>query len=201
MPKTSGYETAVRVAIEKLRTIDLVGRCARLGLPKPQDGLLEFRAFGTDMVLRQSDFQLFQAGTHTPARESDRILVLHYLLCDLPIPVAGELISFRQLDSGMFYWEAFLSRGVRPLVERIGNDPDTLKKNLDRFDWQPFSTGNTDFGARIHAIGKVYLTLIYRPGDDQFPPAADLLFDASIKRVYPTEDVAVLAGRICLALL
>lgn len=199
MPNTTGYETAVRVAIEKLRTIDLTGRCARLDLPKPQDGLLEFRAFGTDMVLRQSDFELFLAGTHTLARESDRILVLHYLLCDLPIPVNSELISFRQLDSGMFYWEAFLSRSVRPLVERVGNDLDLLRKNLARFDWQPISLG--DLGARIHAVGSVYVTLIYRLGDDQFPPAADLLFDAHIRRVYPTEDVAVLAGRICLGLL
>ncbi|MDQ1352563.1 MAG: hypothetical protein QG657_2869 [Acidobacteriota bacterium] len=202
MPKTTGYETAVRAAVEKLRTIDLSGRCARLGLPNPQDGLLEFRAFGTDMVLRQSDFELFQAGTHTPARESDRILILHYLLCDLPIPAAGEnseLISFRQFDSGMFYWEAYLSRGVRPLVERIGNDPELLKRNLARFDWQPVPLG--DLGARIHAVGSVYITLIYRLGDEEFPPSADLLFDAGIKRVFPTEDVAVLAGRICLGLL
>lgn len=199
MPKTSGYETAVRVAVEKLRAIDLIGRCTRLGLPKPQEGLLEFRAFGTDMVLRQSDFELFQAGTDTPARESDHILVLHYLLCDLSIPVTSELISFRQLDSGMFYWEAFLSRSVRPLVERVGNHLDLLKRNLARFDWQPISLG--DLGARIHAVGNVYVTLIYRLGDEQFPPSADLLFDAHIRRVYPTEDVAVLAGRICLGLL
>ncbi len=199
MSKISGYETAVRAAVEKLRTIDLIGRCARLGLPKPHDGLLAFRAFGTDMVLSQSDFELFQAGTHTPARESDRILVLHYLLCDLPIPVTDELISFRQLDSGMFYWEAFLSRSVRPLVERVGNLLDLLKRNLARFDWQPILLG--DLGARIHAVGNVYVTLIYRLGDEQFPPSADLLFDAHIRRVYPTEDVAVLAGRICLGLL
>jgi hypothetical protein len=202
MPKITGYETAIRVAVEKLRTIDLAGRCARLGLPKPQDGLLEFRAFGTDMVLRQFNFQLFQAGTHAPVRESDRILVLHYLLCDLPIPVAGEsseLISFRQLESGMFYWEAFLSRGVRPLVERIGNDLELLKRNLSRFDWQSVPLG--DLGARINAVGGVNVTLVYRLGDEEFPPSADLLFDAGIKRVFPTEDVAVLAGRICLGLL
>jgi hypothetical protein len=57
-----------------------------------------------------------------------------------------------------------------------------------------------DFGARIHAIGKVYVTLVYHLGDEEFPASADLLFDASIKRVYPTEDAAVLASRISMSL-
>lgn len=199
MSKKTGYEATIRAAVEKLRDIDLPGRCAGLGLPKPHEDRLEFRAFGTGMVLRLPDFELFQAGTDTPAKVSDRVLVLHYLLCDLPIPATDELISFRQMESGMFYWEAFLSRSVRPLAERIGNNLELLEKNLNRFDWQPVSLG--DLGARIHAIGKVYVTLIYRLGDEEFPASADILFDAGIKRVYVTEDAAVLAGRICMGLL
>lgn len=199
MAKKTGYETAVRVAVEKLQTIDLPQRCRQLGLELPQNESLNLRAFGTDMALRLSDFQLFPAGSQEPVKVSDRILVLHYLLCDVPIPEPGELISFRQMDSGMFYLPAFLSRSVEPLVGRIGNDLELLKKNLQRFDWEPVKLG--DFAARIHAIGNVYTTLIYRLGDDEFPPSADLLFDESIKRVYCTEDAAVLAGRICLSLL
>ncbi len=199
MPQKTVYEAAVRDAVEKLGKVDLAERCTSLGLSKPQDGILKLRAFGMDMVLRLSDFQLFPADSDKPAKISDRILVLHYLLCDLPVQQTGELISFRQMDSGQFYWPAFLSRSVRPLVERIGNDLELLKKNLGRFDWEPVSLG--DFAACIHAVGKVYVTLIYRIGDDEFPASADLLFDSSIKRVYPTEDAAVLASRICLGLL
>jgi hypothetical protein len=199
MPKQSGYESAIRVAVEKLRDVELTDRCTRLGLSKSQDGILKLRAFGTDMVLRLSDFQLIMVESDKPAKMSDRILVLHYLLCDLPIPDKDELISFRQMDSGMFYWEAFLSRSVCPLVGRIGNDLGLLKTNLNRFDWDSVSLG--DFGARIHAIGKVYVTLVYHLGDDEFPASADFLFNASIKRVYPTEDVAVLASRISMSLM
>jgi hypothetical protein len=199
MTKKTGYEAAVRAAVEKLREVDLEARCSRLGLPELQHDVLRVRAFGMDMILRLSDFQLISANSYKPVKVSDRILVLHYLLCDLPVRQTGELISFRQMDSGQFYWPAFLSRSVQPLVERIGNDLELLKKNLGRFDWQPVSLG--DFGARIHAIGKVYVTLIYHIGDDEFPSSADLLFDSSIKRVYQTEDAAVLASRICLGLI
>jgi len=223
------YEAAVRTAVEKLKKIEFTERCTRLSLSEPQDGIIKLRAFGTDMMLRLSDFQLFLVVNHDsenkqkllwgvqgggfleksppgrrgqiifPAKISDRILVLHYLLCDLPITETDELISFRHMDSGQFYLPAFLSRSVLPLVERIGNDLALLKKNLNRFDWEPVSMG--DLGARIHAVGKVFVTLVYRLGDDEFPASADILFDASIKRVFPTEDAAVLAGRICMGLL
>ena len=199
MSKKSGYETAVRAAVEKLKKIELTDRCTRLGLPEPQDGIIKLRAFGTDMILRLSDYQLILVDSGQSAKIGDRILVLHYLLCEFPIPVTDELISFRQMDSGQFYLPAFLSRSVRPLAEHIGNDLALLKKNLNRFDWERVSMG--DFGARIHVIGKVYVTLIYHPGDEEFPASADILFDAGIKRIYPTEDAAVLAGRICLGLI
>lgn len=202
MSKKTGYEAAIRAAVEKLKTLTpntLNNRCANLGLQQPQKNTLPLRAFGTGMELHLPQYQLFPVGSNTPAKVSDRILVLHYLLCDVPIPTTDELISFRQMDSGVFYWEAFRSRSVRPLVQRIGNDLELLKTNLNRFDWQPVSIG--DWGARVHALGKIYLTLVYRQGDDEFPPSADLLFDATINRVYPTEDAAVLASRICLSLL
>lgn len=199
MARNSGYGEAIRVAVEKLQNADLDVRCTNLGLSKPQNDMLKLRAFGTDMILHLPDFQLFLADSGKPAKISDHILVLHYLLCDLPIHQTDELISFREMDSGMFYWEAFLSRSVRPLVKRIGNELELLKTNLGRVDWEPVSLG--DLGARIHAIGKIYVTLIYRLGDEELPPSADLLFDAGIKRVYPTEDAAVIASRICLGLL
>lgn len=199
MSKTSGHEEAFRIAVEKLRNVDPAARCASLGLPAPQKGILKLRAFGADMILRLSDFQLLSDRSNKPGKSAGHILVLHYLLCDLPVHSTGELISFQQFPGGQFYWEPFHSRTIRPLIKKTGNNLETLRKNLDRFDWEPVPYG--DLGARIHAVGKLYLTLIYRLGDEEFPPTADLLFDACIKRVYNAEDAAVLAGRICLGLI
>jgi len=201
MSKETGYESAVNLAVEQLQRIDLISRCSILGLPEPRNGSLSFRAFGLPMILNLDDFQVFHEGTEKPVKIADRILILHYLLCPGPIhhvESSSELITFRQLDSGMFYLEAFLSRSIRPLVSRIGNDLEMLRKNLNRFDWEPVAIG--DIGARIHALGKVYVTLSYQSGDDEFPPEARILFEPSIKTIYPTEDVAVLAGRICFGL-
>jgi hypothetical protein len=199
MPKKEAYETAVRFAIEKLNTIDLPARCKTLGLPQPQGDALCFRAFGEELVLKLDDWQIFPKESQEPVKVFDRILILHYLRCDLPVEFTDQLISFRELSGGQFYWEPFCARSVRPLGKRFGNHLDQLKENLKGFDWEPVAIG--DLGARIHAIGNLYVTLIYRLGDEEFPASADLLFDSIIKRIYNAEDAAVLASRICLALL
>ncbi|MCP4399479.1 MAG: DUF3786 domain-containing protein [bacterium] len=199
MPKKLAEQEAIARAVEKLKTVDLKHRCRKLGFAEPHDGCLKVRAFGSDLILRLSDFQVLLDGSHEAVKSGDRILLLHYLLCEYPIQPAGTLISFRDLPGGQFYWQPFLSRSIRPLVKRIGNDLESLKKNLNRFDWESASFG--DFSARIHTIGTLYATLVYHLGDEEFPPGADLLFDESIKRALVTEDAAVLAGRICLSLL
>ena len=199
MPKETGFAEAIRLAVEQLRDVDLPARCANLGLPEPQQGVIKLRAFGEDMVLRESDFQLFSAGSETPAKSADRILLLHYLLCEMPLHITIGLISFRELTGGQFFWGPFRARSVQPLLRKIGGDLELLENNLNCFDWQPVSLG--DLGARIHVFGKVYLTLVYRAGDEELSPAADLLFDACIKRVYEAEDATVLASRICLNLI
>ncbi len=198
MSRESGYEAAINLSIEKLRNVDWNTRCTALNLPLPNNTEIRFNAFGKEMELHLDDFQLLLTQSLTPAHVSERILVLHYLMCDAPIQQTGELISFRQLDGGMFYWEAFLSRSVRPLVQRIGNNISLLQENLKRFDFIPVPRG--DVGACIHVFGKVYVTLIYLAGDDEFPPEAQLLFDSSIKDIFSTEDVAVLAGQMCFSL-
>lgn len=200
MPKKLANEQAIRLAVSKLQNIDLMTRCENLGLPAPdENGIINFRAFGTNWMLRSGDFHLVNAETQVPAKATDRILVLHYLNCDLPVPETDSLISFRDLPGGKFYWQSFRSRTVQPLVEKFQNNLDRLHHNLNRFDWKPVKYG--DLGVRIHVIGRLDVTLIYWRGDEEFTPTADLLFSENIKRVYDTEDVAVLCSRICLGLL
>ncbi len=198
MSKIEAQNEAVERAVEKLCDVDLSERCALLKLPAPENGKISLRAFGTDFELTTDTFELFVKESGQPAKEGDRILILHLLLCEMPLKESEELVSFRDFPGGAFYLEPFLSRSVRPLVKRYGNRIDELKAALDRFDFQPLELG--DFSARIHAVGCLYITLIYRLGDDEFPAEAELLFNAPCKRALCAEDAAVLAGRICFGL-
>jgi hypothetical protein len=127
-----------------------------------------------------------------------KILVLHYLMCD-NFSETGRIITFRELPGGQFYLEPYKSRSVNILVSRMKNDTDLLRKNLSRFDWK--ETGSGDVGAEIHAIGKIYATLVYYCGDEEMPPSADIMYDSSIGRVFNTEDVTVIASLLCRSLL
>ena len=199
MSKQIAQQEAIRLAVAELQKVDLAARCPGLGLPAPANGRLRFRALGLNLLLQQADFALLNAVSGAPAQAGDQILILHYLSCAPPLVLTDELISFRALPGGQFYWQPFLSRTVKPLLSRIGNNSELLRANLARFDWVEAGLG--DFSARIHAVGKLFLTLVFYRGDDEFPPTADVLFDACIKHVFVTEDAAVLASRICLGLL
>jgi len=198
MSKQQAYLQAIGQAKDKLAAIDLTARCINLGLPIPLEGVLRFRAFGVDLSLDEN-FNIVETATGKPIKPGDHILVLHYLLCDVALKPSGRLITFRDLPGGQFYWHPFLSRSINPLLARIGNNIELLRERINRFDWKPATDG--DFSAVIHGIGKIEVTFVYHLGDDEFGPAGHVLFDSSIKQVYATEDVAFLAGRICLGLL
>jgi hypothetical protein len=199
MSKPMALEAAIERAVEKLRPVRLGQRCASLGIPEPEDGKVDVRMFGADARLDVSQWTLTLSSTAEPASPSDFVLLLHYLSCDVPVSPTGELVSFRALPGGQFYFAPFQERTVKPLVERFGNDLDELRARLGRFDHQLTSHG--DLGARIHAMGKLHVTLVYHVGDDEFPAGANVLFDSCVKRVFGAEDAAIMAGRICFGLL
>lgn len=199
MSQTQGKEEALRKAISKLSGVNLNDRLPDLGLSLCENDTLRVRAFGQDIDLQTSDWSMSIAGSAKPVGINDRILILHYLGCETPVKPSDKLISFRSFPGGQFYLQPFFSRTAKPLISRIGNDLELLKKKLDRFDWQPVPLA--DFGAKIHALGNLHVTLSYSLGDEEFEPACEILFDAQAERVYGAEDAAVLASRICIGLL
>lgn len=199
MSRESAREEAIRLALIKLESVDLKERCKILGLASPEKGAIPLRIFGKNRILRLEDFALLPGDRDEPVHPTDRILALHYLCCDLPLVPGENLISFRELPGGLFYFAPFQSRSIKPLISRIGNDLDLLRKNMNRFDWEQIEY--KDFSARIHALGKIHVTLVYRTGDEEFSPSAEVLFDSMIKRVFTAEDISVLASRICLGLI
>ncbi len=120
MSKQLAQQEALRLAIAELEHVDLTVRCPALGLPVPENGSVHLRVFGTEMILQQSGFHLIHAETGEPAKLSDRILVLHYLLCKSPVNLTGELISFRHP----------LKVSYRPPRKEIVPPTDIINRNI-----------------------------------------------------------------------
>jgi hypothetical protein len=201
-------DLAIRMAITRLRTppngepAALAERCARLGLPPPGvDGTLQIPFLGGTLTLQPDTFEAVRAGTGKPVKPVERLLALHYLCCEVAVAAEQRWIAFRDFPGGAFYWEPFCSRSVRPLLQAIGNDPAKLRARLPRFAATIEAEPADALAARITAVGRIEVLLVYRPGDQEFPASADVLFDACARRVFCAEDAAILASRICLGLL
>ncbi len=191
--KQLAVDEAVNIAVEKLKSVNMKERCKLHALKLSTDNKISMRVFGRDMRLDVNDF------TMPAAKPADLLLILHYLLCDVPVRKTGKLISFREFSGGQFYYEPFLSRTVKPLTDKYANDIEGIKKCMAKFDYEEVKLG--DFGAKIQSFGPFEITFIYHLGDDEFPVDAEVLFDSSFKRVFAAEDAAVIAGRICIGLL
>ena len=195
---------AIQLAVDKLaEQPDLPARCGRLGLPDPValHGAIRLPLFGQTLELRPPAFEGVVVETGQPPKPADRLLALHYLLCDLPVVPEGRWITFREFPGGAFYWQPFLARSIQPLVRAIGDDLGLLRARLERFAAK-IEAGPADaLSARIAAVGRIDVLFVYRPGDAEFPATSDLLYDACARRVYGAEDAAVLGGRVCLGLL
>jgi hypothetical protein len=196
MSHQSARHKAIQIALEKLAEIDISQRCENLGLDKPDTkGIITLSVFGNDYVFDINKHLLVHSDTGQATRTDDFLLILHYLLCEHPVKKTQQLITFRDLPGGQFYWQPFISRTTTQLIRKIGNDLGRLKQNLNKLDWQPFQQG--DLGAAIHILGRLDIVFIYYLGDEEFPANATVLFDRCIKRVYGAEDVSVLVSRVC----
>jgi hypothetical protein len=204
--QTEGKQQAVELAVARLAEVDLETRCAALGLAPPgPDGAVRLTAFGAELTLAPPQWQAHRETAIVggeAAIQTDRLLALHYLLCpsfmppDRPESEPGEtLTSFRELPGGAFYYPPFRGRTAMRLLGACRGDLDWLRSRLDRLDWRPAPYG--DLAARIHCLGRLYLTLVYHRGDEEFPDNAEFLFDPAVQLAYSAEDAAALAGRVC----
>jgi hypothetical protein len=123
---------------------------------------------------------------------TEQILILHYLSNTSGKPLSGRSIDFRQVPEGSFYWSAFVSRAKKPLLETFGRDLDLYLKVATVLGGTPQDLG--DVSARFEAFPLVPVTHVLWRGDAEFPPDANILFDETIPRHLPTEDIAALAG-------
>ncbi len=195
MSKIDGFQEAIKIASAKLAKADLAARADKLGFSFIDKNTIQIRVLGSDCTVDTKTFEVKDKKTGKAVRPDLKIIILHYLSCENKIVETDKLINFRDLPGGQFYIEPYKSRSVNILSTVIRDDIAKLKKNLVRLDCKDKTPG--DVGAEIHVIGKIKVELIYYKSDDEMPATADFVFDSSIKNVFSTEDVAVVASLIC----
>jgi hypothetical protein len=117
------------------------------------------------------------------AKDFYTILILHYAVKKLQgLPaVTGEWLTFRELSGIEGYFEAFKKRAIEPIIRKYGHKIEDTVIEVLAFEGVP---------AQVK---------VWRP-DEDFGPDANIYFDRSIKEIFCTEDIVVLAGIIASSL-
>lgn len=124
---------------------------------------------------------------------TERIILLHYLVRSAGRPPAGHWISFKELPAvGMLYLDPFNKRVTNYLLAVFGHRPQLLSAAGEILGASAVSCG--DFGVRLDILPRLPVIYALWAADEEFGPRATVLFDATAPLYLPTEDLIVTAG-------
>lgn len=167
--------------------VDIRGDRERTELLVPFLGTKHIVAFCPDIDIRKEN-------ATEEVSIPDKILIAHYLLGATGKKNSGNLITFRQIPDGHFYFDAFQRRARDPFVSFFGSNGRLFAKCAQEMGATPVENG--DFGMEFRVFPRICVQLVLWEGDEEFEADATILFDESIQHQLPVEDIAVLSGSV-----
>lgn len=192
------YEFAYKLACEQLVGIrDLEQQCLKSGtrcLKVDSGKVIEIEYLNQSYLITLPDIKISLKDSEEEVPQGDRILMLHYFIGAKGTPPSNKPISFKELRDGAGYFPTFSKRAIKPLLDHFGEEPHRLLGAADMLGGRKVDYG--DAAVTISAFNRVPLTLVLWRGDEEFPPAGNIMFDSNISDYLPTEDIIVLCQTI-----
>jgi len=138
--------------------------------------------------------KILSASCNIEAKDYYKILILHYLANEDKVSnIEGDdWKSFKEMEGGQVYFSAFRKRSIEPILRKYGESPLSIFERAKSFDAEKINTGSA--GVSIRVFPKVKIGIILWARDEEFEPDCNVVFNRSIDRIFPTEDIAVLGG-------
>jgi len=183
----------LREELKKLRPEDIAERC---GIA--YDG--EQRRFTTQLLranytIGYPDFVVYELDGSVVSSTWTQGLIAYYLHTADGMPLAGEWVSLRHFPDGLFYQRAFQGYAGDKLALALGNDLARFLRAGEALGGQREEMGDAAFSFR--ALPRVPLAVVYWLGDEELPPSAQVLFDASADHYLPIDGLTGLGARLC----
>jgi hypothetical protein len=197
--RVDDYNEAFRLASADLKQANL-HRLAKLSgaeIELLEDGAIQLRVLfmGTPYFVQvKDDVEVIKEGKTDEVPIVEKVLICHYILGASGESASGELITFREVPDGHFYFDAFQRRARNPLLTTFGNDPQLFRKCADMLGGKPVEIGDVGMGFQV--LPRIFIRLVIWKGDEEFPPEASILFDDNIHHYLSAEDIAVLSGMV-----
>ena len=121
----------------------------------------------------------------------EKLILLHYIARSDGIRTSGNMVTFREIPEGAFYFPSFHDRVLKPFLESFGGSPEKLREKGRALGWKEGGLGDISF--ETNALPLVPVRFVLWLGDEELAPEAGMLFDSTIKNHLHTEDIALLA--------
>ncbi len=195
MARIDDYKESFRLASVELKKRDPATLAKAAGAVfSPGEGLI-ISFLGTEYRVEihpRTDIAKVNSGEEVSI--PDKILIAHYLLGAGGKKSTGKLITFRQIPDGHFYFEAFQRRARDPFANYFGDNGRLFVKCAEMLGAVPVEIG--DFGMDFPVFPHIRVQLVLWSGDEEFPADATILFDETVQRILPVEDIAVMCGSL-----
>jgi len=183
---------SIELAWSRLKNRDKKDIARRSSALVTDEGLQLF-FFDNEYVIILEDERIIALDGNAPNPFFEAI-ILHYLVNAKDIEPAGKMISFRVLEGGIIYYDAFHSRTIAPMIDRFGNSPQELLAAGELMKGVPMEMG--DVAVTIRIFPRLSVTIVLWEGDDELAPNVNMLFDSTAGYHLPTEDMAALGSII-----
>jgi len=192
LSKQKNYQQSFGLACASFKEMDLKERAKKAGAPyqKGEDGekiIIDFFSEPYHIHFPQIEFC-------SPSKKTvslvTRILILHYLVRADGSPLTGKWVGYKDIPGGLLYAGVFARRVTEPLVRKFGKSAKLFEQIGIKLGGE--SAGVGDASATIRALPSIPLQYVLWEGDEEFPPAVQLLFDASVDHYLSLEDIVVL---------
>ncbi len=195
MPTQEDFEIALALARKDLAQRDAARQAGLAGVPWTPatggaEGYAEVPFLGTPYLIRcpSGDVSYKDDRDKEPALW-EKILVLHYFSTSDGTPLAGDHISFKEVRDAMLYLPTFEKRAVAPLLGRFGGNPEEILEPSKRLGGRRDEPG--DCSVTIPAFPRVPITLVFWKGDEEFEARLTILFNRTVVRYLPAEDIVL----------
>jgi hypothetical protein len=124
------------------------------------------------------------------------LVLLHYLLESQSKPLAGKWASEKDIPGGELFFRGPHSFPVDPLIDLFGLRPELFRAAAKELGGTPLDLGDHSF--RFWPFPRIPLAVVLWEGDDEFQPAINIRFDASINLQLRTLDtIWALVNVVC----
>jgi len=191
LSKQKNYQQSFDLACASIKGMNVEERAKKAGadFQKGRDG----EKITIHFFSEPYDIQFPQIEFYSPSKKVvslvTRVLLLHYLIRADGNPLAGKWVAYKDIPGGLLYAGVFARRVTEPLQRKFGKSARLFKETGIRSGGEPVEVGDASF--ILKAFPYVPLQYVLWEGDEEFPPSAQLLFDASVDHYLTLEDIVV----------